>query len=107
MTVAAADLALRDLGLDARPVSRAGDERTDELALLAHMIEVEHRRVVLAAIDAWMLREEGGHPLARRCDPLPASRRYLADMGLTATAEVVAEALTAPVLQTGAGAIEG
>ena len=107
MAVRATNLALRDLGLDAGPLSRTGHERADELALLAHVIEVEHRGVALAAVDAWMLGKEVGHLLARRLDPLPPSRGDLADVGLAAAAEVVAEAFTAPVLQTGTGAIEG
>lgn len=54
-----------------------------------------------------MLREEGGHPLTSRRDTLRASRGHLADVRLFPETEVDPEAFAAPVLQTGAGAIEG
>jgi len=105
VAVRAADLAERDLGLDAGPRRPAGDESADQLSLLVEMIEVQDPHVALVAVDAWMLLEVRGHLLT--CGgrpPAPRGIRLLKMFRATAP-EVLTEALATPVLQPLAGAL--
>jgi len=69
VAVGAADLALRDLLHDAGPRRTASDQRADQLALLADMVEVEHALVALAAVHARVLREVARHRRASERRP--------------------------------------
>ena len=107
MTVRAADLALRDLGLDPRPRRTARDKGAHELAFLADVVKVEHPRIGLVAVDARVLTEIVGHQALREPDPPLPRHGGLLDVLRAAPPEVVAEALPAPVLQPRPGPVEG
>jgi hypothetical protein len=57
MTVDTAHFALGDLTLDAVPVETAPGHRHDRCLLVAQVVEFQHDRVALAAVDAWMRLE--------------------------------------------------
>jgi hypothetical protein len=66
MTVCTNDVALGDLVEDRLPVAVA-EALSDAEALIAQMVELEHQRIALAAVDAGVLVEEAdeeGDPFA-------------------------------------------
>jgi hypothetical protein len=52
MAVGAHDLAPSDLGVDGLERRTVGDQRADVCGLVSHVVELQHDRVALAAIDA-------------------------------------------------------
>ena len=74
--------------------------------LLAHVIEIEHAKVPLAAIDAGMFVKVRGHRLAGGLRPPSARVRRLLAVLRAALPEVVAEAVATPVLDAGTRAVE-
>src|SRR5215217_5824892 len=106
MAVRAAHLTQSDLGLDARPRCPSRDQGTDQLVLLADMVEVQDPYILLAAVDARMVlevRDELGP--GRPCPPAARDGRLL-DVLCAAAPEVLAEAVATPVLKSASGAVE-
>src|ERR1700742_4687789 len=76
MTVCTNDVALGDLVEDRLPVTVA-EALSDAEALVAQVVELEHERIALAAVDAGVLVEEAdGKPPARQRRPSSVAARW-------------------------------
>jgi hypothetical protein len=106
VAVRASHLAARDLPEDLLVRAAAGDQVREPLRALADMVELEDRKVGLAAVDARMCLQV---PDDRRAGTLrtPSLRRGdLPAVPIAPRCEVRAEAVAAPVLMPGRSPIE-
>ena len=106
MAVAAADLAPRDLRFEPRARGTPGDERADERDLVGDVVEVQDLLIGFAAVHARMTREVLPHERACRPHTFATGLGALAAVLVATQAEVLAEAVATPVLQTVAPAVE-
>jgi hypothetical protein len=66
VAVRATDLALRHLDKNGRPTESSGAHVRDVVALVAEMIELEDRRISLAAVNPWVPRSTATHVAGSR-----------------------------------------
>jgi hypothetical protein len=98
MAVAANDIALRDLRLDQLDATRLADQRADLSRLLCCVIELEHRRVGLTAVDACGLRQVRVDVFVSQLSTCSPCCSHLLEVQFAAVAEVRLEAVPAPPL---------
>src|SRR5262245_55116165 len=82
MAVCAPNFALRDLAPDRVPWNAEVDHGADVRSLVSKMIEVQHVRIGLSAIDAGMLYQVFEHKTTQSHRRMPSSCRRIADLAI-------------------------
>jgi hypothetical protein len=106
VAVGADDLASSHLGIDGLERRTIGYQRGDRCGLLADVIELQHDRIGLAAIDARMLSEVVKDIRAQASDPVLLGCLRLTPMKVPSRAKVLREAWPAVPLPPIAEAVE-
>jgi hypothetical protein len=106
MAVGAAHLTARDFAPDALRPGSASQQRSYGVAARENVVELEDSDVALTAVDTRMTREVSDDDGTGRRGPPPLRQRHLPTMQVTSRPEVRAEAFSAPVLPSGAHAVE-